>query len=86
MTRDEVVAELRAMRAEVARLEEDALELDLAAKRALVADPEAAELVALYAGDVQGRVAAARSTVAAHLGALRHLARAAGAGGQKGGA
>lgn len=74
MTRDEVVAELRAMRAEVARLEEDALELDLAAKRALVADPEAAELVALYAGDVQGRVAAARSTVAAHLAALRHLA------------
>lgn len=75
MTRDEVVAELQAMRAEVARLEEDALELDLAAKRALVADPEAAELVALYAGDVQGRVAAARSTVAAHLGALKHLAR-----------
>jgi hypothetical protein len=74
MTREDLVA-LKAMRAEIASLEVDVVQLDLAAKRALVADPDAAELVALYAEDVRGRVAAARSTVAAHLGALKHIAR-----------
>jgi hypothetical protein len=80
MTREALVAELlealKAMRAEVAALELDVVQLDLDAKRALIADPEGnADVVAMLVGDAQGRIAAARSTVAAHRAVLSHLAK-----------
>lgn len=53
MTREELVTELKAMRAALDELRAQAAQLDLAAKRAALRDPDLAEVAALHAEDVR---------------------------------
>lgn len=71
--RASALAELRSMRADVKALELAVLQLDLAAKQALVRDDLADELVTLHAAEVRARLAGVVISVAAHTTMLELL-------------
>lgn len=75
MTAADLVALLKAMRAEADAAAVELVELDLRAKRAALAGGEAGELAALHVADVRRRVADLRLALAAHTTALALVAQ-----------
>ena len=77
MTREELVAELKAMREAASARELRVMQFDLVAKRAFLRDPDLAEVAALHASDVRMSLEATAKQADLFAAALAHAMGAA---------